>query len=231
MRAASFADVLRQGRWFAELPPDFQDALLAEARVKRLGQGERLFCRGDDPDGLYAVVSGAVSVVTVTEGGKEVLLTRIEAPTWFGEIAVFDGDARTHDVVADADTVVVHVPQPRIIAVLDDAPGRWRALGLLVATKLRITFDVLADVAVLPLAARLARRLLVLAEEHGALVTHKATLHVTQEQLASMLSSSRQTVNQVLKDLEARGVIKLSYGNVDIVDHDALADIAGHERA
>ncbi len=223
MRAASFAQVLLQGRWYADLEPAFQTALLAEAHVKRFKAGTQLFARGDDPDGLYAVVDGAVRVTSVTASGKEILLTRIEAPTWFGEIAVFDCAPRTHDCVADTDAVVVHLAQARIIAILDDDPKRWRDLGLLVAGKLRMTFDVLADVAVLPMPARLARRLVVLAEEHGAFVEHKKrTLSVTQEQLASMLSTSRQTVNQVLKDLELRGVIKLSYGAIEIVDHDAL---------
>ena len=41
-----------------------------------------------------------------------------------------------------------------------------------------------------------------------------------------MLSSSRQTVNQLLKRLEADGAIRLSYGQVEILDLDALRDAA-----
>jgi CRP-like cAMP-binding protein len=45
---------------------------------------------------------------------------------------------------------------------------------------------------------------------------------VSQETLAAMLSTSRQTVNQVLKGLEASGLVKLQYGRVEIVDLDGL---------
>ncbi|WP_153565769.1 helix-turn-helix domain-containing protein, partial [Pseudomonas aeruginosa] len=42
--------------------------------------------------------------------------------------------------------------------------------------------------------------------------------HLPQEQLALMLSLSRQTTNQILKDLEAQGILQLSYGGIEILD-------------
>jgi len=230
MRAASIPPllpILRAGRWFQGLDDAFQSELVNAGVVRVLASGTRLFARGDPDDGLYAVVDGAVCVTAVSEGGKELLLTRIEAPTWFGEISVFDREPRTHDVVADGDAAVLHIKSAALDAVLAKDASRWRALGLLVAGKLRLTFDVLEDLAALPLVSRLARRLVVLAEGHGGFVDHtKKTLTVTQEQLASMLSSSRQSVNQALKDLEGRGLIKVTYGRIDIVDHGALVALS-----
>jgi CRP/FNR family transcriptional regulator, cyclic AMP receptor protein len=37
-----------------------------------------------------------------------------------------------------------------------------------------------------------------------------------------MLSTSRQTANQVLKRLESQGVLRLTYGEIEILDHQAL---------
>jgi DNA-binding transcriptional regulator LsrR (DeoR family) len=51
---------------------------------------------------------------------------------------------------------------------------------------------------------------------------HKRVLDVTQEQLASMLSASRQSVNQALKDLEQRGIVKVSYGQIALLDVERL---------
>jgi len=88
-------------------------------------------------------------------------------------------------------------------------------------------FGVLEDAAVLPIAVRLARRLLSMAEGYGEWHDRQTrVVEVKQEQLALMLSTSRQTANQVLKRLEAQGVIRLTYGEIEIVDHEALRKAA-----
>jgi len=43
-----------------------------------------------------------------------------------------------------------------------------------------------------------------------------------QEQLALMLSLSRQTTNQILKDLQGQGILHLSYGEIEILDIERL---------
>ena len=57
-----YLPVLQTGRWFAHLPPDFAQPLIAMAQLRLLPTGEVLFRRGDAPCGLYAVVRGAVSI-------------------------------------------------------------------------------------------------------------------------------------------------------------------------
>jgi CRP/FNR family cyclic AMP-dependent transcriptional regulator len=218
-----FREVLGGGRWFQSLPDDLQEALLAHGMTKRLGKGEWLFARGDAPSGLYAVVDGAIRVAATAPSGKEVLLAVVEAPMWFGEISVLDGQPRTHDAVADEESTLLHVPQAAVDALLDAEPRYWRHLGVLVAGKLRISFGVIEDIVMLPIAVRLARRLVLAAERYGEWQDRSSrVVDLRQEQLATMLSTSRQTVNQLLKDLEARGLVRLSYGNVEILDLDGL---------
>lgn len=48
-----------------------------------------------------------------------------------------------------------------------------------------------------------------------------------QESLASLIGVRRPSLNKVLKDLERAGLVKLSYGCVDIADRRALAHAAG----
>ena len=50
-----------------------------------------------------------------------------------------------------------------------------------------------------------------------------------QEQLAQLLALSRQTVNQVLKDLQARGILKVAYGEIELLDFAGLRDLARGE--
>jgi CRP-like cAMP-binding protein len=230
--AKRYQALLQAGRWFGGLPAELQEALMAAALPRQLSSGQHLFSRGDPPDGLFAVVDGAMRITATTEGGKEALLTIIEPPTWFGEICVFDGRPRTHDAVADEAALVLQVPQPALDAILEHEPRYWRDIGRLVAAKLRLAFVTMEDIASLPLAARLARRLVLMAESYGEWHDRsRRVLEVRQEQLALMLSTSRQTVNQLLKDLAAQGLVRLAYGQVDIVDLEGLRRAAGLEAA
>ena len=134
---------LLTGHWFAHLPPTLQDSVLAAARVRRLPAGACLFQRGDAPCGLYAVVEGSMRIGAVNAQGKEALLALVEAPQWFGEIALFDGQLRTHDAYAEDDCVLVWVPQGALLAMLAATPAWWRDFALLMSQKLRLAFVML----------------------------------------------------------------------------------------
>ncbi|MBD9413296.1 Crp/Fnr family transcriptional regulator [Pseudomonas sp. PDM16] len=223
---ATYRSLLDSGQWFSHLPTVLRDELLGEARVLQLEPGQLLFRRGDPPCGLYAVLEGMMRVGAVSRDGKEALLTLVEPPYWFGEISLFDGQPRTHDAYAEGPTRLLQVPQAALLALLAREPGHWRDFALLMSQKLRLAFIALEEMSLLPAAPRLARRVLMIAEGYGE-TGPRRVLHLAQEQLALMLGLSRQTTNQILKDLEARGALRLTYGEIEITDLGILRQAAG----
>lgn len=221
-RPRDFLELLRTGRWFAALPDELQARLVDAAVVSTAGAGEPVMSRGDEPSGLYAVVDGAVRLSGRNEAGREVLHMVIEPPSWFGELSVIDGLPRTQDATADVASELLHVPQRAIEAILTAEPRTWQHLAILMAHKLRLAMLALEDVAQVPPIVRLARRLALMVEGYGDHTHQRRTVELRQEQLAMMLSVSRQTANQLLKELEALGLVKLAYGEVEIVDAAAL---------
>jgi len=217
---------LMRGQWFSQLPVSLQDSLLSVAKVRRLSPGQRLFKRGDPPCGLYAVLEGSVRIGAVSEQGKEALLSLVEAPHWFGEIGLFDGQPRTHDAFGVGQCTLLHIPQNVLLALLDQQPLHWRQLALLMSHKLRLTFINLEQLSLMPAPARLAHRLLMIAEGYGEIDEPRRILQLPQEQLAAMLSLSRQTTNQILKELQGQGIIGLSYGEIEILDAERLRVLA-----
>ncbi|WP_223432434.1 Crp/Fnr family transcriptional regulator [Pseudomonas sp. GL-B-26] len=217
---------LDKGQWFSHLPVPLKDSLLAAARVRRLSPGQRLFKRGDPPCGLYAVLEGSVRIGAVSEQGKEALLSLVESPHWFGEICLFDGQPRTHDAFGLGHCTLLHIPQIALLTLLDVQPAYWRQLALLMSQKLRLTFINLEQLSLMPAAARLAHRLLMIAEGYGEIDPPRSVLQLPQEQLASMLSLSRQTTNQILKDLQGQGIVNLKYGEIEILDAQRLRMLA-----
>ncbi|PWY51220.1 Crp/Fnr family transcriptional regulator [Pseudomonas sp. RW409] len=227
MKMQVWRERLMSGQWFSRLPVELQNSLLANARLRPLAPGQRLFQRGDPPCGLYAVLEGTVRIGAVSEEGKEALLSLVEAPHWFGEICLFDGQPRTHDAYAVGSCSLLNVPQAALLELLDEHPQYWRQLALLMSHKLRLTFINLEQLSLMPAPARVANRLLMIARGYGETDTLRRVLHLPQEQLALLLSLSRQTTNQILKDLQGQGILKLGYGEIEILDEDRLRILAG----
>lgn len=109
---------------------------------------------------------------------------------------------------------------------LEAEPAWWRELALLMSQKLRLAFIALEEMSLLPAPQRLARRLLMIAEGYGETSGQRRVIHLAQEQLALMLAVSRQTTNQILKELEAQGVVHLNYGEIEILDLTGLRKAA-----
>ncbi|MEF9671728.1 Crp/Fnr family transcriptional regulator [Pseudomonas sp. PCH446] len=226
MDVSAWRSRLLTGHWFNHLPAHLQDSLLAAAKGRRLTPGQRLFQRGDPPCGLYAVLEGSIRVGAVSEKGKEALLGVIELPYWFGEISLFDGLPRTHDAYAVGHTILLQVPQDILLKLLDERPEYWRQFALLMSQKLRLTFIGLEQLSLMPAPARLAHRLLLIAEGYGELNRSRQLLEVSQEQLAAMLSLSRQTTNQILQDFQQQGILRTNYGGIEILDLERLRAMA-----
>ncbi|HJV68600.1 Crp/Fnr family transcriptional regulator [Ideonella sp.] len=221
-------EVLNGDAWFAQCPAELREALQHLGRVQRLGAGEALFERGQAAEGLACVLEGALRVGAVQGDGRATLLAFLEPGQWFGEISLIDGRPRTHDAVADGPTVVLRVPERALRGWLAEHPAHWQAIAQLACAKLRMLFGVLEDIAQLPLEGRLAKRLWLEAHGWGARSgPPRRTLRLPQEQLALMLGVSRQTANKALRALEARGLIHLRYGSIELNDLAALAAAAG----
>jgi CRP/FNR family transcriptional regulator, cyclic AMP receptor protein len=214
------------GHWFSHLPDDFQRSLLAAARLRTLAAGQLLFKRGDPPCGLYAVLHGAVRISAVNAQGKEAVLSLVETPYWFGEICLFDGLPRTHDALAMGPCTLLQVPQAAMLALLERQPVYWREVALLMSHKLRLSLINIEQMSLMPASARLAHRLLMIAEGYGEIEQVRRVLQLPQEDLAAMLSLSRQTTNALLKDLQAQGIVRLGYGEIEILDAQRLREAA-----
>ena len=212
-------EVLNGSEWFAALDPAFQQAVLASSRIITLAAGGVAFHRGDASDGLYCVLSGAVCFSGSAPSGRGSIAALVEAPQWFGEIALFDGGPRTHDALADVASILLHLPLRHLTKILADDPARWQQLGLLLVRKLRIALTLLEDMALEPPKVRLARCLINLLEGYGQRrAAPSCSVRVSQERLGMMLSLSRQTVNELLRHLEHEQIIQCRRGGVRILD-------------
>ena len=102
-------EAINSGRWFSSLSPSLRHDILRCAFVKRYKDGDLIAARGDPPDHWIACAKGAVRVSSTAVSGKQVTLTYVEPGIWFGDVAMFDGDRRTHDTYSHGDSTILCV--------------------------------------------------------------------------------------------------------------------------
>jgi CRP/FNR family cyclic AMP-dependent transcriptional regulator len=202
-------------------------APLATQRAYR--RGEVIFSQGDPGDALFAVVSGKVRISTGSAAGREIFLNIMEPGDTFGEIALLDGGPRTATATAIAAVELVSIRRGPLFEMLEREPRAALELLRLAGQRLRWTSGLLEDAALLDSPARLAKRLLSLGELHGEDGRDGRTIRISQEELASFLATSRQSVNEQLQDWKARGWVGLGRGTVILLDAVALRGVVGQK--
>ena len=198
-------------------------APLATQRAYR--RGEVIFSHGDPGDALFAVVSGKVRISTGSAAGREIFLNIMEPGDTFGEIALLDGGPRTATATAFVAAELVSIRRGPLFEMLEREPKAALELLRLAGQRLRWTSGLLEDAALLDAPARLAKRLLSLSELHGEDGRDGRTVRISQEELASFLATSRQSVNVQLQDWKARGWVGLGRGTIILRDAVALRGV------
>ncbi|MGD9833966.1 MAG: Crp/Fnr family transcriptional regulator [Piscinibacter sp.] len=219
---------IESGSWFSKLSPALRQAILARATVRRLADGATLSARGTPAQEWVGVAKGAVRVSSVSLSGKQVTLTYVEPGTWFGDIALFDGLPRTHDASAHGETTLLIVRKSDFKELLAQHVELYDALLRLNCRRLRLMFDQIEDLNTRPLAARLAKQVMLLARSYGVQEGEEIRigLALAQEDLAQLLGASRQRVNQELKGFEREGAVRIEPTRLVVLSKDKLLAIA-----
>lgn len=219
---------IESGSWFSKLSPALRQAILARATVRRLADGATLSARGTPAQEWVGVAKGAVRVSSVSLSGKQVTLTYVEPGTWFGDIALFDGLPRTHDASAHGETTLLIVRKPDFKELLAQHVELYDALLRLNCRRLRLMFDQIEDLNTRPLAARLAKQVMLLARSYGVQEGEEIRigLALAQEDLAQLLGASRQRVNQELKGFEREGAVRIEPTRLVVLSKEKLLAIA-----
>ncbi len=219
---------IESGSWFSKLSAPLRQAILARSTVRRLADGATLSARGTPAQEWVGVAKGAVRVSSVSLSGKQVTLTYVEPGTWFGDIALFDGLPRTHDASAHGETTLLVVRKADFKELLTQHVELYDALLRLNCRRLRLMFDTIEDLNTRPLAARLAKQVLLLARAYGIEQGEEIRigLQLAQEDLAQLLGASRQRVNQELKGFEREGAVRIEPTRLVVLSKDKLLAIA-----
>lgn len=200
--------------------PEAERAFLADAMQPRhYGRNEVIFPRGVAGDGLYIIMEGQISISREGMGGDEIILTMEDPGEYFGELSLFDNEPRSATATSLTSSSLLFLGRPAFQSFLATHPAAVLACLHIVVRMLRRCTDLVDELALLDVRSRLAHRLLYLADHAGT-----ATVRITQQQLAGMAGTTRESINKHLSALVDDQVIRLDRGSVQILDANRLAE-------
>lgn len=197
---------------FAQVSPEQAEELLPFLMEAHYDKGECIFREGDTDHRMYLLESGKVKLIRTSSDDRVQLLSIHARGEVLGEIPVFDPDGgpRTASAIAMTDdTRVVWLEHDALFAWLDKHPLVAVDMLQVLARRMRENNERISDLVFMDVPARLAKTLVNLGSrfgepiEEGLLVPHD----LTQEEMAQLVGSSRETVNKALTDFSNRGWI------------------------
>ena len=207
---------------FSAASPALRAAIERTAIELTLAPGAMLFSQGDDADGFYILDSGEIEIGVLSPGGRKLTLEVMTPGEIFGEIGLFAGK-RTASAAAIGKVRLRLVRRSDLMTAIRDEPDLALQFIDVLCERLRVVSEKLEERSFMPLPARLARRLRHL---HDKLAPADGKIRVSQAALADFAGASREAVAKTLAVWKAEGWIDLSRGAVQVLDKDALEDIA-----
>ena len=213
--------VLLQGvPMFSTLGAD-ELARVAEVTVPRsFMAGEIVFHEGDSGDTCYVVRSGRARALHEHVDGRSIALATFGPGEIFGELAMFDSELRSATVESIEDMVAVAILGADMRRLLRSHADISLKLLISLGRRLRETNERLARQSFQTVQSRVASALaeLVAAARAEGAGENDVLITVTQNNLAQLAGSSRESASRFLATLERAGVI--TQGRGKLVVHD-----------
>jgi CRP-like cAMP-binding protein len=219
---------LARSSHFRDLSDAALDRLAALSEMRHLRHGQRAG-RADTADqNLWIIVSGAMRISTRPYAGRrECVHAVLGDGSYFGLANAVGHGPYTFEARAFGTTDVAVVDARKLAPILDQHPRIWRYVSRLLTERLSLVLSVIEDNRLLPLDARIARRLLSNAASSVQPDGVQPTLRMTQQDLARMLDAGRSRTNTALKRMEAQGLVRAGYRTIMLTDLPALRQLAG----
>lgn len=231
-RARSFAEklgLLGEVALFDGLSEADMQAIGHATTMTHCVRGQQILSPDDPPDRIHIIKKGRVRVYRTTPDGKQLTLDIFEKGTILGDMELV-GQERLPEAYAEAieDGVICTITPDQLRTLIERYPVIGINLIRHLSRRLQAAERELEAMAYQRVDQRLARKLLDLARRFGV-TTEQGTLigaRLTQQELAEMIGTTRETLAHTLGDFRRRGLLDTEHHQVLIRDAEMLAELA-----
>lgn len=194
------------------------------ARRHSYQAGATIFNEGEACAGFQVVVDGLVRIYRMNAGGRLHTLSLLRPISTFNEVAAVDGGENPFNAVAVTNAEVLVISHERLLKLMSTELALLSNTVQALAHLNREYIERLEDMTFRSIPSRLAK--LFLHETTYADQISETPSQLTQEEMASILGTTREVVGRALRGLLNAGLLEKRGRHVYVVDRRGLERLA-----
>jgi CRP/FNR family cyclic AMP-dependent transcriptional regulator len=218
---------------FADLDEASRHSLERRCAWRSWGAGEQIIDREGQSTDVYFIVSGRAHVMDYSEDGQRaIIFDEIGPGGCFGELSAIDGEPRSAHIVAGDEMVTAALSADAFVEVLFQQRAVGSAFLRRLAEMVRQSTSRIMDVSTVSANNRIYAELLRRAKSGGDASPNTAIIRPipVHSEMASRVSTSRETVARVMSELAHRGMLQREQDMLVITDLNQLMTLATKHR-
>lgn len=206
----AYADLLEQVSLFQNVERSELERLSAMLQPREVKRDTQIVARDEPGDALFVIARGRVKVAIYGDNGREVILTLLKAGEFFGEMSLVDDLPRSANVIAQEDSLVLILRRDQFREHIKNSPSTALNVMAELSRRLRRADEIIGNLATLDVYGRVAHIMIDLAKRDGVATEDGILIEErpTQQEIASMIGTSRETVSRVLSEFQRRGFLE-----------------------
>jgi CRP-like cAMP-binding protein len=204
---------LKQIDWLQELDEGEWAELQKRGTRQHFAEGQMVFQPSRDPQSVYLLESGRVRIYRLSSEGEEATLGYVAPGEVFGELPGFGNFARESFASAAVLSAVWKIPVDVFRALVRTRPKLVIEVTRQIGERMKRVESRVESLVFRNVSSRVALALLELAEDFGERVDAQdgeqwtLSLGLSQRELATLVGTSRQSINEVLGRFRERGLV------------------------
>lgn len=209
-----------------QMTAEAADRFSAMSLVTSLRPGQVLFSQGDPAGTLFIIRQGQVRILHEHPDGTQQLL-RVAGPGEILGVGHHADQQHSTSAVARSTGSVCSIRLGELERLLESNAELALAWAHLLMDEVQRARDTVSHLSLHPAGVRLARYLAQSLRDGQPSPGSPRTVRLTHAELAGLLSIAQETATRLLRDLEERSILRLSRGQIEVLDVDRLEAVAG----
>lgn len=194
-------------------------ALIAGRKIRPIKKKQVLYYDGDQPQGIYLVLSGGIKTLKLADDGRELMTGLYKPEDYLGVTALLLEKPFNDTAEAVEDSSVCLLPKEAIVTLLNRYPDIGSRFIRILSHNIRAKEEQMLELAYHSVRKRLAQVLVRLNKQSGG----SSSFKISRDELASMAGMATETVSRTLTDFKAEGLIEKKGSLISITDLERLS--------
>ncbi len=188
--------------------------LIALRKIRHIKKKQVLYYHGDEPLGLYLLMSGSVKTLKLTEDGRELTTGLYQPDDFIGINALLLDESFAETAEAIEDSSVCLLPREAMLNLINKYPDISSKFIKILSNDVREKEEQLLELAYHSVRKRLAQVLIRLNHMGGSSDQFK----ISREELAALAGMATETVSRTLSNFKEEGLIEKKGSYIEIKD-------------